>query len=207
MKRITIIFAIFSSLTLLISCTPEDDIPSVNLEKVFTKTPENSIQVDLVYITSGEEKELTTYKLDFEAYLNDLNGYYFHRNKIDLKKGEIRELQSKELYDLRDNRGHEATVLEEETKNDYNPNHITIYVMKRSNIYAKAGVSIKHRALITDEFLHTSTSPHELGHVLGLTHSHEEGNIMNMTYPELRTEFTMDQVQIMTKQISNNFSK
>lgn len=206
MKRFFYIVIVLVSVVLMVSCAPEDDFAPASIEKIYTDNPEVSLIVDIVFVTTSEKKKDINYKLNIGNYIDDLNGYYFNRYNINLEVGENRFLISDELFDLRDNRGEETAIFEKETDSDYKKDRITLYVMHRSNIYAKAGLSSSQRALITDEFLNSSTSPHEIGHILGLPHSHEEGNFMSMVYPDLRKEFNKEQVDIMTKQIKAKFA-
>jgi len=114
-----------------------------------------------------------------------------------LELGVVKTLINDELYDLRDNRGEETAVFLSETQNQFDENRISLFVVKRANTIAIAGMGKDQRVLVTDEFLYTSTTPHEIGHALGLFHTSEEGNIMSRIRPYARKEFTDNQVYTM----------
>lgn len=141
------------------------------------------------------------YQLNESKYLDYLNGCFFHRNDIGFELGESKTLISNELYDLKDNRGKEPIVFSAETYDSYKKDRLNIYVIPRSNTIAIAGIGLPQRALITDEFLFQTTSPHEIGHSLGLPHLENEGNIMSLVKPYLRKDFNFDQIVALTETI------
>jgi len=139
----------------------------------------------------------SSYGLNEIEFIEFLNGSYFHRYGIGMELGVVRTLINDQLYDLRDNRGEETAVFLSETQDQFDENRISVFVVKRSNTVAIAGMGKDQRVLVTDEFLYTSTTPHEIGHALGLFHTSEEGNIMSRIRPYARKEFTDNQVYTM----------
>ena len=184
------------------SCAPEDDYVENQIEQVFTKDIETEIIVDLKYVVSNEIRTKNIYALNEEKFISHLNGSYFHRHAINFTLGTSQTFLSDELFDLTDNRGEEALILKQQTKTDYNPKRLTIYIMLRRNTVALGGVAVNRRALITDEMLFQSTAPHEIGHALGLHHKSVHENIMSEFNPHLRTEFDSSQVEIMKNTIT-----
>ncbi|WP_378173798.1 matrixin family metalloprotease [Aquimarina sp. SS2-1] len=181
-------------LSIFVSCTAEDDYVPYQIEQVFSDELEKTISIDIVYVQPSNRNSQSSYNLDATHFINNLNGSFFNRYGIGLVKGEERTLINDELYDLRDNRGEESSTFLRQTQDSFHEGRVTIYIIKRSNTVAIAGIGRNQRALITDEFLYTSTAPHEIGHALGLFHYPEEGNIMSEVRPHLRKEFTSAQI-------------
>lgn len=184
---------------LFICCTTEDDQTSLNAEPIFIKSPERIIKIDIIYVLDSAKMDPLIYNLNEIDFINYLNGQFFHRYDIGFILGETKTLISKELYDLRDNRGSEASTFFMETQKSYKKDRVNIYIIKRENTIGIAGLGKNQRALITDEFLYKTTSPHEIGHALGLFHCAEEGNIMCQINPHLRKTFMNTQVEKMKK--------
>lgn len=195
-------FILVFCVSVLFSCAPEDDYVPFQIEQVFATSFDQEIFMDIVYVVPSNNATKSLYSLDEKDYVNFLNGSFFHRNKINLKLGKVSKMISDELYDLRDNRGGEVRVFLNETDNNFTINRLTIYIMKRTHTLAIAGIGMDRRALVTDEFLYETTSPHEIGHALGLAHNSVEGNIMSEIKPYLRTEFNQDQVRSMKNNIN-----
>ncbi|MBW1296497.1 matrixin family metalloprotease [Aquimarina litoralis] len=189
--RILVVLSIFAS------CTTEDDYVPYQVEQVFSDNLEKTIKVDIIYVQPSNKASKVSYGLNETHFIDNLNGSFFHRYGIGLEMGDIKTLNNDELYDLKDNRGQEASVFLQQTQDSYREDRISVYVMKRSNTIAIAGIGKDKRALITDEFLYTSTAPHEIGHALGLHHYHEEGNIMSQIRPYLRKDFTDEQIAVL----------
>lgn len=189
--RVLLVLSIFAS------CATEDDYVPYEIEQVFSENLDKVIEVDIIYVQPSNKSSKVSYGLNENHFITNLNGSFFHRYGIGLEMGEVKTLYNDELYDLKDNRGEESRVFLRETQDFYNTNRINIYVMKRSNTVAIAGIGKDKRALITDEFLYTSTAPHEIGHALGLHHYPEEGNIMSQIRPYLRKDFTNAQVDTL----------
>lgn len=200
MNKLYFIIVLITSI--FFSCTPEDDYVPFQIEQVFTNSFDQEIFVDIVYVVPSTNATKSLYSLNEKEYVNFLNGSFFHRNKINLKLGVVDKMISDELYDLRDNRGDEVSVFLSETNTNFTASRLTIYIMKRTHTRAIAGIGMDRRALITDEFLYETTSPHEIGHALGLAHNDIEGNIMSEIKPYLRNEFNQDQVRSMKRNIS-----
>lgn len=189
--RVLLVLSIFAS------CATTDDYVPYQVEQIFSENLEKVIKVDIIYVQPSNKSNKISYGLNENHFVNNLNGSFFHRHGIGFEMGDVKTLYNDELYDLKDNRGQETSVFLRETQDFYSNNRISIYVMKRSNTIAIAGIGKDKRALITDEFLYTSTAPHEIGHALGLYHYHEEGNIMSQIRPYMRKDFTNAQVNIM----------
>lgn len=185
------------------SCSVEDDSAPLFIEPIFMDNPTAKLLVDIIYVLPSEDYEKSIYQLDESKYLEFLNGNYFNRNNIGIEMGESRVIINSELYNLKDNRGAEPSVFSTETENSYREDRLNIYIIPRANTVAIAGIGLRQRALVTDEFLFTSTSPHEIGHALGLFHCGAEGNIMCQIKPYLRKEFDMDQVDTMAESIAS----
>ncbi|WP_299241515.1 matrixin family metalloprotease [uncultured Aquimarina sp.] len=185
------------SFLFLISCAVEDNYVQFQIEQVFSDNLEQTIKVDIIYVQSSVASSQSSYNLDETAFIQNLNGSFFHRYGIGLEIGDIQTLINDELYDLRDNSGEESRVFLAQTQDLYNKNRMNIYIMKRSHTDAIAGIGKNQRALITDEFLFTATAPHEIGHALGLFHSTIEGNVMSKIRPHMRKDFTNAQVDQM----------
>ena len=182
---------------LLISCATEDDFVQLSIEPVLKDEVASEIKLDIVYVVSVNNTSQAQYGLNENDYVNHLNATYFHRNDVGFVLGDVRTMVNDDLYDLTDNRGNEIRTFLDQTENDYNHSRVTVYIMKRSNILAIAGIGYNQRALITDEFLYESTSPHEIGHALGLGHSDIEGNIMYQIKPHMRKEFNKQQADAL----------
>ncbi len=187
---------------LCFSCTHDEDenVPTLN---VATKKTEKSILVDIVYVLPSQIsfEETLPSSINSTDYINYLNDHYFYQYNIGLIMGTTTTIKNDELFDLRDNRGDEVSTFLNETKNIFHKNRLTIYIIKRSNIIAIAGIGKDQRALITDENLYTSTTPHEIGHALGLFHSHEGGNVMHDIKTHPRHSFDAEQVAHMKETI------
>ncbi|WP_024772296.1 matrixin family metalloprotease [Aquimarina macrocephali] len=185
-------FFFMVSIPLLLSCSAGDDLDSVAIEPEFA-TPEKIIKVNIIYVESSETLDKSSYSLDETEFINYLNGEYFHRFGIGLELGESKSLINEELYDLRDNEGSEPSTFLMQSQESYDKSKVNIYIVKRCNILGIAGIGRDQRVLITDENLFTSTAPHEIGHALGLFHSHESENIMNTVNKNSRHNFNEDQ--------------
>ncbi|WP_299217097.1 matrixin family metalloprotease [uncultured Aquimarina sp.] len=202
MKFFTVVLFLF----FFISCTVEDDYVPFQIEQVFSDDLQQTIKVDIIYVQPSITSSQSSFNLDETAFIQNLNGSFFHRYGIGLEIGDIKTLVNDELYDLRDNSGEESRVFLTQTQNLYNKNRMNIYVVKRAHTSAIAGIGKDQRALITDEFLFTPTAPHEIGHALGLFHSTIEGNVMSKIRPHMRKDFTnaqVDQMKNTMKKIEN----
>jgi len=197
------VFLLALSLVLLISCTQEEEAIFSYTKQVVTDVPEQIIKVDIIYVLSSEtQNKSSVYTLHEKKFIDHLNDTFFHKYNIGMELGEISEITNPELYDLRDNKNLEAFTFLSETQESYKKDRINMYIIKKSNTVAIAGMGRDQRVLITDDFLFTSTVPHEIGHALGLYHVAEEGNIMSEMQPYLRKYFTDTQVN----QIKNNMN-
>jgi hypothetical protein len=183
------------------SCSTDDYTP-LNIEPLLIENPDKTVLVDIIYVLPSHQSNKSIYQLDEANYIKNLNGYYFHRHNIGLVLGESRSIVNNELYDLKDNRGSEDHVFMKETQKSFKSDRLNIYIIKRSNTIAIAGMGRSLRVLVTDEFINESTSPHEIGHALGLGHNDIKGNIMCRTNPHLRKEFNQEQVDILKQNIS-----
>ncbi len=190
MKFLRILFV----LSIFISCTAEDDYVPFQVEQIFSDDLDKTIKVDIIYVQTSDKNNKSSYSLDETHFINNLNGSFFHRYGIGLEKGDIKTIINDELHDLKDNRGEESSIFLQQTQESYKKDRVSIYIIERSNTVAIAGIGRDQRALITDEFLYTSTAPHEIGHALGLFHYPEEGNIMSEVRPHMRKDFTDAQV-------------
>ena len=191
-----------------LSCEAPEEDDTFEIEQIFVENPERIIKVNIFYIESQKSSKKSSYSLDEADYINYLNGYYFHRLGIGLELDQSRSIVNDDLYDLRDNQGGEPSMFLMQSKRTYNKNMLNIYIIKRSNIYGIAGIGRDKRVLITDQHLYTSSSPHEIGHALGLFHNEEHGNIMNCgVNKNERRYFNKIQEDTMKKQIDNiNFN-
>ena len=198
MKKLLLLISIF----LFLSCTKDDAYGSEIMEEIFVENPERIVKVNIFYVLADESSSKSEYNLNEQEYLDYLNGYYFHRYGIGLELGESKELVNEELYDLRDNKGSEPSTFFMQCRESYSKDRINIYIIKRSNIVGIAGIGRAQRVLITDENLFTSTSPHEIGHSLGLFHHDEQKNIMSTTLDKhSRQFFNPEQEGIIKKRI------
>ncbi len=193
---------LLASILILNSCTADDN-EQPYIEFMLIENPTNTILVDIIYIVSSDHPNENQYHLNEPEYLKNLNSRYFHRYDIGLILGETRSILNDELYDLKDNLGEEATTFFKETKESFRKDRLNIYVIKRANTIAIAGIGKSRRALITDEFLNKCTSPHEIGHALGLFHNSIYGNIMCQDRSAQRREFNQQQLEIMKRSINN----
>ncbi|WP_106791947.1 matrixin family metalloprotease [Aquimarina sp. Aq78] len=193
-------FLFIVSIPLLLSCSASDDLDSVGVEPEFA-APEKIIKVNIIYVESSETLDKSSYTLDEKEFINYLNGEYFHRFGIGLELGESKSLINEELYDLRDNEGSEPSTFLMQSRESYDKSKVNIYIVKRCNILGIAGIGRDQRVLITDENLFTSTAPHEIGHALGLFHSHESENIMNTVNKDSRHNFNETQEKKIKKRI------
>ncbi len=187
---------------LFICCTAADDdqIP-LNPKLIFIDNPEKTIKIDIIYVLPSTQINQSIYNLNEMDLINHLNGRFFHRYNIGFILGETRTLINKELYDLRDNRGSEASVFFMETKESYKKDRVNMYIIKRDHTIGIAGLGRNQRALITDKFLYKTTCPHEIGHALGLFHHADENNIMCQINSHSRIIFLDSQVKKMKESI------
>lgn len=188
------------SIPLLLSCSTGDDLDAVGIEPEFS-APEKIVKVNIIYVESSETLDKSSYTLNEAEFINYLNGEYFHRFGIGLELGESKSLVNEELYDLRDNEGSEPSTFLMQSRESYDKSKVNIYIVKRCNILGIAGIGRDQRVLITDENLFTSTAPHEIGHALGLFHSHEAENIMNTVNKDSRHNFNETQEKKIKKRI------
>ncbi len=185
----------------LSACYTEDDYEPITIDPIFSIDIEQHIPVDIIYIVPSKKTSNTLYQIDPKKYISHLNGSYFHRNGISLSLISTKTLHNNELFDLTDNRNNETSVFLKATQSTYRKDRLNIYIIKRSNTVAVAGIGKDRRVLITDEHLYTSTSPHEIGHALNLHHTDIEGNVMSTTNPHLRKQFTHHQIQTIKSSI------
>jgi hypothetical protein len=188
------------SIPLLLSCGYSDDFDNEEIDRNFS-APDKIIKVNIIYVESLETLGKSSYTLDEVEFINYLNEGYFHRFGIGLELSESKSLINEELYDLRDNTGSEPSTFLMQSRKSYDKSKVNIYIVKRSNIFGIAGIGRDQRVLITDENLFTSTAPHEIGHALGLFHSHEPENIMNTVGKNLRHHFNENQEMKIKKRI------
>ncbi|EZH74340.1 hypothetical protein ATO12_11250 [Aquimarina atlantica] len=197
------------SIPLLLSCSTGDDHDSIGIESEFPAI-EKIVKINIIYVESSETLDKSSYSLNETEFINYLNGEYFNRFGIGLELGESKSLVNEELYDLRDNEGSEPSTFLMQSRESYDKSKVNIYIVKRCNIRAIAGIGRDQRVLITDENLFTSTTPHEIGHALGLFHTHEAENIMNTVDKGSRHNFNKDQERKIKKRIdeinSNNLN-
>lgn len=186
MKRLTLILLTLT----FFACTYEDDSGAPQIEQIFVDNPEESITLDIIYVLPNSSTSKSIYNLNESDFIDNLNGSYFNRFNIGITLGRVKTMVNNELYDLKDNRGFESSVFLKETKEHYNKTRLSVYIIKRANTIAIAGIGKNQRVLITDEFLYETTAPHEIGHALGLYHYEKEGNLMSIIKPYLRREFT-----------------
>ncbi len=185
-----------------LACSHDDDHGPEDMGIMFVENPERTIKVNIFYVETEETSDKSSYNLDEGEFIEYLNGYYFHRYGIGLELGESRVLINSELYDLRDNQGSEPSTFFMQTQDSYEEDKINIYIIKRSNIIGIAGMGRIQRVLLTYENLFTSTSPHEIGHSLGLFHNDEVKNIMSTTLDkQSRQVFNGNQEDKMKKRI------
>ncbi|AXT61244.1 hypothetical protein D1816_13110 [Aquimarina sp. AD10] len=197
MKKLLFIATIFLSL----SCSNGDDFEPVYMDKIFVENPERTVKVNIIYVENeGDAKR--SYNFNEQEFMNYLNGYYFHRLGIGLELNESKVLANEELYDLRDNVGSEASTFFMQSQDSYEKGKLNIYIIKRSNIIGVAGMGRNQRVLLTDTNIFNSTSPHEIGHALGLFHDDEITNIMSTTLnKDLRQSFNEEQEKRIEKRI------
>ncbi|WP_299434713.1 hypothetical protein [uncultured Aquimarina sp.] len=188
---------------LLPSCSVEDDSAPLFIEPIYMNNPTAKLLVDIIYVLPNENYDKSMYNLNESKYIDFLNGCFFNRHDIGIIMGESKTLINAELYNLKDNRNDESVIFNTETLNSYAIDRLSIYIIPRSNTIAIAGIGLRQRALITDEFLFRSTSPHEIGHALGLPHLELEGNIMCQIKPYLRKDFNNYQADNMIERITS----
>lgn len=195
---------LLSILLVISSCaTEEDDYAPLQINQVLKENPEKVLKIDIIYVLpSGATESRKYYKLNAEDFIKNINGSFFNRYDIGFELGEISYINNNELYDLKDNRNEETSVFLRETQASFKKDRLNVYIMKRSNTIALAGIGKDCRVLVTDEHLYKTVTPHEIGHALGLFHHHEEGNIMSEIRPDLRREFTYEQVGTMKSRIN-----
>ncbi|KZS42907.1 hypothetical protein AWE51_16210 [Aquimarina aggregata] len=197
MKQLTFLLLVL----LLPSCSVEDDSAPLFIEPIYVNNPTFKLKLDIIYVLPNEKYAKSKYNIDESKYLDYLNGCFFNRHDIGIVLGESRTLVNPELYDLKDDRGNESAIFERETKGTCKPDRLNMYIIPRTNTIAIAGLGVTQRTLITDEFLFKTTSPHEIGHSLGLHHLDVDGNIMSRVKPYLRKEFNSEQVSELIQQI------
>ncbi|RZS91955.1 matrixin family metalloprotease [Aquimarina brevivitae] len=190
------------SVLLLSSCVAEDDYQPLSIEPVFSDKLDVELTIDIVYIKNPNSNDVAG-KFNEQSLIADLNGKYFHRHQIGFTLGNVSVLENEELSDFTDNRDEEQETFLNETETLYTPGRITVFVIKRANIYGIAGMGYGQRVLITDEHVFESTTAHEIGHTLGLGHTMEEGNLMCTIKPHLRKSFTTNQVHVMKQKIKS----
>ncbi|MFC5045497.1 matrixin family metalloprotease [Aquimarina hainanensis] len=182
MKTLSLIFIGI----LLLSCSKGEENVSTT-ELIQMENIENKLIVDIIYVLpSGGFYTNAMYKLDEVQFLNYLNEGYFHKYNIELIQGESRDFINDELFNLRDNRYKETEVFLDQTASFHKKGKLSIFIIKRDNILAIAGIGGEDRVLITDKFLYTNTTAHEIGHALGLSHVSEIDNIMSTKKNERR---------------------
>ncbi|SHI83061.1 matrixin family metalloprotease [Aquimarina spongiae] len=180
----------------------EDTHPEDISNFMLIENPEKVIKVNLFYVESETSIHQSDYHLDEAEFFEYLNGYYFHKYGIGLELAQSQSLVNDELYDLRDNRGGEPSTFFMQCADSYEKDKLNIYIIKRSNIIGIAGMGRSQRVLLTYENLFTSTSPHEIGHALGLFHDDETVNIMSTTLDkQSRKHFNHVQEEKMKKRI------
>ncbi|WP_108866542.1 matrixin family metalloprotease [Aquimarina aquimarini] len=197
------------SLPLILSCSTGDELSAVPVEPIFVDSPERIVKIKIIYVESNESGNKSSYDLNEKEFMDYLNGYYFHRLGIGLELESSMNMVNEDLYDLRDNEGSEPRTFFMQSKKSYDQDKINIYIIKRSNIRGIAGIGRDQRVLLTDENLFTSTTPHEIGHALGLFHIHETENIMNSQERDSRHHFNAHQEEKIKKRIDqiNLFGK
>ncbi len=188
-------------MVLFLSCSIDDRVDSLRIEPIFIENPARSVKVAIIYVESDETLSKSSYDLDEAKFIDYLNGYYFHRLNIGLELETSKSLVNEDLYDLRDNEGSESTTFFKQSQGSYEKNKINIYIIKRCNMTGIAGIGRNQRVLLTDENMFTSTSPHEIGHALGLFHTHEPRNIMNTKDKKMRVYFNKNQEEIIKRKI------
>ncbi|MCK8522486.1 hypothetical protein M0D21_12955 [Aquimarina sp. D1M17] len=191
---------IFTAIFFLFSCSAEE-AENEPTEEIFVENPGRKVKVNIFYVENDGGSNEMSGKINEQEFIRFLNGYYFHRIDIGLELGKTVNLVNEELYDLRDNQGSEPSTFLMQTKESYDKNCLNIYIIKRSNIIGIAGMGRNQRVLLTDEFLYSSTSPHEIGHALGLFHIEEAGNIMSIRDKHSRKNFNIEQEEKMKKKI------
>ncbi len=198
MKQVVISMAIL----LFCACSIDEEQDDIYFEKIFVENPERMIKVNIFYVENDASLDESSYDVNEQNLMDYLNGYYFHRLGIDLTLHESKSLVNKELYDLNDNLGAEASTFLLETRKSYEEDKINIYIIKKSNITGALGMGRDKRVLLTEESLFSSTSPHEIGHALGLYHTEEKTNIMSTTLDKkARKYFNLEQEEKLEQQI------
>lgn len=189
------------SIIFLISCAKEDDTVQLLVEPVYNNNPENTLLIDITYIKSSDQLTPSAKKFDEQSFIEKLNVQFFHRHDIGFILGEVSSITNDELHNLKDNRNSETSVFLTETESIFKKDRINIYVIKREHIYAISGIGVDQRVLITDEYLNSTTTPHEIGHSLNLFHSHVKTNIMCDHVSNNRTEFSDQQLETLKNRI------
>lgn len=109
----------FSPLLLLIlfvSCLLESENVLVLSEYIFVDYPDRTIKIDILCAPTSDNSNKRTYNFDKDSFIENLNGCYFHRNNIGLIEGKFRTIINDELYDLKDDKGGEASIFLMESK-------------------------------------------------------------------------------------------
>lgn len=188
----------FFLLFMMTSCQADHVDTASSIVPMFVESPEKSIKVNIFYVAQDKKTANTSYTRNEKRFIDFLNGNYFHRFGIGLELASVQTIVNKELYDLRDNEGGEPSTFFMQSRATYEKDKLNIYIIKRENIIGIAGMGRDQRVLLTDTNMYTSTSPHEIGHALGLFHSKEKGNIMN-TMKDQRMHFNPKQMYQLRK--------
>lgn len=186
---------------LFLSCANDDANDFEPLEQISAKDISRIVKVNIFYVKSKTSPK-SEYNIDEIKYLEYLNTTYFYRYGIGLELSKSDVLINDELYDLRDNVGNESSTFLMNCRASHDRNKINIYIIKSSNVIGISGIGRGLRVLLTDKSLFTSTSPHEIGHALGLFHTEETTNIMSQTLDKhLRMFFNEEQEETLKKNI------
>jgi len=192
---------LFIFILLFLSCANDDDYYFDPIVQISAKDISRIVKVNIFYVKSKTSPK-SKYNLDEIKYLEYLNTTYFYKYDIRLELSNTDVLINDELYDLRDNMGNEPSIFLSNSRASHDKNKINIYIIKSRNIIGVSGIGRGLRVLLTDKSLFTSTSPHEIGHALGLFHTKETTNIMSQTPDKhLRMFFNKEQEETLKKNI------